>query len=94
MKGHGAIRFSRHAVEKLDDPTSKQLRITAERIAVVLQRPECIDNSDSPMLMAVGRLTGTLSLCVVDKFVAGDIRVITFFPAHRGRYESKILPGR
>ena len=94
MKGHGTIRFSRHAVEKLDDPTSKKLGVTAERIAAVLRRPECIDGSDSPILMAVGRLTGTLSLCVVYKFVAGDIRVVTFFPAHRGRYESKVLPGR
>jgi len=56
-----------------------------------LRNPTCIDTSDDPELMAIGELTRTLSLCVVYRFVEGGIRVITFFPAQRGRYERKIL---
>lgn len=88
------VQLSHHASEKLDDAVSKQLGITADRIRTVLEEPECIDNSDFPVLMAVGKLTETLSLCVVYRFIERDVRVITFFPAQRGRYESKILPGR
>ena len=87
----GRVGLSRHALEKLSDRTSKRLGITPQRIEAVLNRPTCIDNGDFPILMAVGPLTKTLSLCVVYRFVEGDVRVITFFPAQRGRYEGKIL---
>ena len=88
------IRFSRHAEEKLRDAEGLRLSLTGESIRTVLEKPECIDNDDFPILMAIGKLTDELSLCVVYKFVDRDIRVITFFPARRGRYESKVLPGR
>lgn len=91
MPGEGRVRLSLHVVEKLGDQTSQRLGITSQRIEAVLHQPACIDNSDFPVLMAVGALTTTLSLCVVYKFVGGEVRVITFFPAKRGRYESKIL---
>lgn len=88
------IELSRHVWDKLNDPTSKKLWITRERLDAVLRQPECIDTSDFPVLMAVGELSKTLSLCVVYKLVEEHVRVITFFPAERGRYERKILPGR
>ena len=85
------VKFSRHAIEKLGDTTSNKLGITQESIRIVLKNPEIIDNNDYPALMAVGRLDEELSLCVVYKFIENGIKVITFFPAKRGRYESKIL---
>ena len=86
------VQFSQHAREKLDDSASRQLGISRERIIEVLRQPACIETSDLPLVMAVGPLTSTLSLCVVYKLVGGGVRVITFFPARRGRYEGKILP--
>lgn len=94
MQEGGNIELSRHVRDKLNDPTSKKLGITRERLDAVLRQPECIDTSDFPVLMAVGELSKTLSLCVVYKLVEEHVRVITFFPAERGRYERKILPGR
>jgi uncharacterized DUF497 family protein len=88
------VKFSKHAVEKLDDPTSKKLGITAELIKEVLKKPDLIDNSEYPILIAVGKLTENLSLCIVYKFTEKDLRIITFFPAKRGRYEGKILSRR
>jgi uncharacterized DUF497 family protein len=88
------LKFSKHAREKLDDSTSKRLGITANIIKTVLDKPDLIDNSEYPVLMAVGRLKSNLSLCIVYKFTERDLRIITFFPAKRGRYEGKILSGR
>jgi uncharacterized DUF497 family protein len=85
------IQFSHHALEKLNDANSIRLEMTSSKIKAVLDKPVTIDTSDYPALIAVGELTKTLSLCVVYKFVEEGIRVITFYPARKGRYESKIL---
>ena len=91
MGQRGYVEFSRHPAEKLYNPTSSRVGITKQRIMSVLDHPFCIDNTDFPILMAVGELTATLSLCVVYKFVGQGVRVITFFPAQKGRYEGKVL---
>lgn len=85
------FKFSKHAAEKLNDPTSKKLGLTVELIKRILGKPELIDNSEYPLLMAVGELTKNLALCIIYRFLEKDIKIITFFPAKRGRYESKIL---
>jgi uncharacterized DUF497 family protein len=85
------IRFSKHATEKLKDPVCKNIGIKESTIKNVLAAPEVIDNSDFPLLMAIGKLNKNLSLCVIYKFIETDIKIITFFPAKRGRYEGKIL---
>ena len=85
------LKFSKHAIEKLSDHTSKKLGITTGLIKTILNKPDLIDNGEYPVLMAVGRLARNLSLCIVYKFTGKGLRIITFFPAKRGRYESKIL---
>jgi hypothetical protein len=85
------IIFSRHALEKLEDETSKRLGLTPDLLKRTLNNPELIDNTDFPVLTAIGKLTEALSLSVVYKFVETGIKVITFFPARKGRYERKIL---
>ena len=88
------IKFSRHAVEKLNDSTSKKLGITVELIKRILNKPSLIDNSEYPILMAIGELNRNLSICVVYKFTEKGLKIVTFFPAKRGRYEGKILSRR
>lgn len=85
------VQFSHHALEKLNDANSIRLEITHSKIEEVLDKSVTIDTSDYPLLIAVGELTRRLSLCVVYKFVEEGVRVITFYPARKGRYESKIL---
>ena len=92
MEELNGVELSQHTLEKLADPISQQLGITPELLSTILRQPECIDSSDFPVLLAVGKLSESLSLCVVYKFLGSRVRVITFFPAKRGRYESKILP--
>ena len=88
------IKLTNHAIEKLDDLTSRRLGITRDAIKAVLIKPDLIDNSEYPLLMAVGEINRDLSLCVIYKFVENGVKIITFFPAKRGRYESKILSRR
>ena len=94
MDTKGRIEFSKHSIEKMEDKTSRKLNITGDVIKETVRAPEVIDNSQYPLLRAVKKLTGDLSLCVIYKIVKGEkIKIITFFPARRGRYESKILSG-
>jgi len=88
------ILFSKHSLEKLKDATSQKLGITKDSIIDVLKSPEVIDSSEYPILTAIKKFKRNLSLCVIYKFIGKDIKVITFFPARRGRYESKILHRR
>jgi len=83
--------YTIHAEEKLTLPRIKKLKISKKRIERVIQQPITVDESEQPVLIAIGNLTKTLSLCVVYRRIEAIIRVITFYPAEKGRYERKIL---
>lgn len=83
--------YSLHAEDKLTLGEIRKLKISKREIERILKRPEAIDRSEKPVLIAMGELTKTVSLCVVYKRVTGGVKVITFYPAERGRYERKIL---
>ena len=71
----------------------KKLGITKEQIQKVVENPMAVDKSEKPVLISIGQFTKTLSLCVVYRIVKRTIRIITFYPAEKGRYERKILSG-
>ena len=83
--------YTIHAEEKLTLPRVKKLRINKKRIERIIKKPIVVDASEQPVLIAIGNLTKTLSLCVVYRRVEEVIRIITFYPAEKGRYERKIL---
>lgn len=85
--------FTLHVEEKVKEPASKKLGITKKQIQKVIENPIAKDLSEKPVLIAIGRFTKTLSLCVVYRIVKGTTRIITFYPAEKGRYEHKILSG-
>ncbi|MBU0694701.1 MAG: hypothetical protein KKC11_08575 [Candidatus Omnitrophica bacterium] len=85
------IVFSKHSLEKLEDSTSQKLDINRDTVENVLQNPEITDSCDYPLMMAIKEFKENLSLCVIYKFVNGKLKVITFFPSRRGRYENKIF---
>lgn len=66
-------------------------KVQKVQIEQVIKKPEIIDNSERPVLIAVGKLSDKLSLCVAYKKTGAGVKVITFFPAERGRYERKVL---
>lgn len=88
------IVYSLHAEEKLGFSEIKKSRVTKKKIEKVLKHPEAIDRSEKPVLIAVGKLNTKLSLCVVYKRIKEGLKIITFYPAERGRYEHKILQRR
>lgn len=83
--------YTFHAEKKLLLPEVKKLKITKKRLENVIKKPVTIDRSEEPVYIAIGNLTRTLSLNVVYKKLKREIRVITFYPAEKGRYERKVL---
>lgn len=87
--------YTIHAKQKLKSSTAKEQDITKKKIQNIIEKPEALDKSEDPVFIAIGPLTNSLSLCVPYRTKNGGIiRVITFYPAEKGRYERKILPGR
>ena len=54
------VKFSKHAKDKINDSTSKKLNITEDRIRIIFNKPEFIDNSEYPVIMAIGKLNKDL----------------------------------
>lgn len=83
--------YTIHAKEKFTLPEIRRLKISRKQIEKVIEYPIGVDKSEPPIVIAIGALTKTLSLCVAYRIVKEGIRVITFYPAEKGRYERKIL---
>lgn len=86
--------YTIHAQNKLKLPEIRKLEIDKKRLEQTIEKPSVIDRSEAPVLIAIGNLTKALSLCVVYRNVENIIRIITFYPAEKGRYERKILSTR
>lgn len=85
------IVYTLHAAEKLLEKEPKRLGITKRAIENVVIGADMIDRSNEPVRIAMGKLDGRHSLCVVYRQDEGVTRIITFFPARKGRYEAKVL---
>lgn len=85
------IVFTRHAAEKLHEKEPKRLGITKTKIEKILLKPDEIDMADEPVRIVMGLLDDRHTLCVIYREEKDMMHVITFFPARKGRYESKIL---
>ena len=86
--------YTIHAENKLKLPEVVKLGIDKVKIEKTIKVPAAVDKSEFPVIIAIGKLRKDLSLCVAYKKVEKRIKVITFYPAERGRYESKILQKR
>lgn len=82
------IIYTKHAEDKLLEVEVKRFGITKPRIENVIQKPKALQQL--PLVMrAIGALDKTHELCVVYRLTERkEIKVITFFPAKTGRYES------
>ena len=87
------IVFTKHVKDKLLENEAISLAITKDKIIGVLKNPTIVDKKPNPH-HSIGKLNNTLSLCVIWKAEDDIINAITFYPAEKGRYESKILRGR
>lgn len=87
------IIFTKHVEDKLKEDEAKKLGITAKHVREVLNNPIIVDKLANPH-HSVGKFTMELSLSVIWKVENSYIKVITFYPAGKGRYESQILRRR
>lgn len=85
------IIYTKHAEEKLLTRESKKFLITKNKIEMVIRKPVIKELLLINVTRSIGSLDKSHSLCVVYREENGTIKVITFFPAEKGRYESKIL---
>lgn len=87
------IIFTKHVKDKLLKEESRRLGITGAHIKQVLENPVIEDKKIIPH-QSIGKFNDELSLSVIWKMEKNVIIVITFYPAGKGRYESKILQRR
>lgn len=87
------IVYTKHAADKFQDKEVIKLGIKREHINRVLKNPLAEDKNIIPH-QSVGKFSNELSLSVIWKMGKDAIIVITFYPAGKGRYESKILQRR
>lgn len=87
------IIFTIHVYDKLKESEAKKLGITVKHLREVLNNPVVVDKVANPH-HSIGKFTEELSLSVIWKVENSYIKVITFYPAGKGRYESQILRKR
>lgn len=87
------IVYTKHAIDKFKDEEVIKLGIKREHVLNVLKHPSVVDRVINPH-QSVGWFSETLSLSVIWKLEKGRVKVITFYVAGKGRYESKILQRR
>jgi len=81
------IVLTKHAIEKIERFRKNKIIITKENILKVINNPEHVDrNSDKPKIITSKTLNERLVLRVVYKEEGDIIKVITFYPAKKGRY--------
>ncbi|OGK25605.1 hypothetical protein A2954_01255 [Candidatus Roizmanbacteria bacterium RIFCSPLOWO2_01_FULL_37_12] len=85
------IIYTKHAEEKLGTKEAKKFRITKSKIEIITKKPITQENLATGLVRAFGLVDEFRSLCIVYKKENGKIKIITFFPAEKGRYENKIL---
>lgn len=86
--------YTIHASQKFTLSHIRKLGITKSKVQQVIENPQALDKSEDPVYIAIGKLNSDLSLCVAYRKVKGKLRIITFYPAEKGRYERKILSRR
>jgi len=82
--------YTRHARDKFKDKEVRNFRIDKKQIEDVVKTGLIVE-IEGDVTTIVGALDKNHSLCVVYKTKGEDIKIITFFPAKKGRYERKIL---
>lgn len=82
------IVFSSHAIrDKFPIFREHGFNFTRKQIRAVVENPDHVDKaSDPPKIIASKELDEQHILRVVYKLESGIIKVITFYPAEKGRY--------
>lgn len=85
------VIYTKHAIDKFRTRESKQFKITKKSVEEVVLRATYRQELPTGVIRAVGKLKQNYSLVVVYKRLNEMVKIVTFFPAEKGRYESKVL---
>jgi len=83
------IRFTKHTVEKFAILRRHGLIILKKKVTDTVERPEHLDYSRFPLLIAQSNFDKNRVLRVVYKMVGQTIVIITFYPGRKSQYEKR-----
>ncbi len=83
------IIFTKHAKEKFGILKKHKFIVSEKKVLDALQKPDVIDYSRLPLLIAQRKFDRTHVLRVVYKEEQGIIKVITFYPGRIKNYGKK-----
>jgi uncharacterized DUF497 family protein len=81
------IYFTKHANEKFEILKRHKFSISKKQILKIITKPDKIDYSRRPLLIAQGKFDTNHVLRVVYKQERDIIKVITFYPGRSKQYE-------
>lgn len=82
------FKFTKHAENKFKTENAKKFGISKKKLTKIIIEPVKKIIQTEGVNIAIGYLDKEHSLCVVYKLEDDIIKVITFFPAKKGRYET------
>ena len=83
------IIFTKHAESKFEILKRHGFLISKNQIIKTVEKPELIDKSRHPLLIAQRKIDKDRVLRVVYKKEFGVIKIITFYPGRRKQYEKQ-----
>ena len=84
------IRFTHHARRKFETLRELGLKVEEHKVLEIVRKPSMVERTWKGRLVRTGPLNSTHVLRVVFEKQNGNITVVTFYPARRARYESKL----
>ncbi len=82
------VRFTRHAQQKFTDLVRLGFIITPEQVLEALRNPEQVDRDlDPPVAQKAINDRHLIRVIFVED--EDEVRIVTFYPARRARYEPK-----
>ena len=83
------IHFTKHAREKFDILRKHEFEVSREQVIETINKPELIDRSRSPLLIAQKQINTNYVLRVVYKKENSNKIIITFYPGRTKQYEQQ-----
>lgn len=80
------ILFTKHAEDKFTVLKRHKVKISKQQVLKAVDKPDRIDYSRLPLLIAQSQIDKTHVLRVVYKKEADNIKIITFYPGRTKQY--------
>lgn len=81
------IRFTKHAEEKFAVLHRHKFFVTKSQVLATITRPNTMDYSRAPLLIAQSRIDSKHVLRVVYRVTGEEIVIITFYPGRSNQYD-------